>query len=142
MVKGDPMANNTGFTSAFKMENGAMSMQETRSSPNGAAVLFGTAVVPGTQDLTATDASFGAAILSVDKDLKADVKSMLKVDGQKATCWATVSAKIGTGFVTDVGVNSLVEMDPATGAMVKQMNLTTPIRETLTSRLKATSCTC
>ena len=125
-VKGDPDAKNTGFVSAFKVENGSVSMQETRSSPNGTAVLFGTVNIPGSQDLMATDASFGAAVISLGQDLKANVKSALKIGGQKATCWATVSEATGTGFVTDVGVNSLVEVDPASGALVKQMNLTTP----------------
>ena len=122
-VKGDPEAQNTGFMSAFKVENGAVSMQEAKSSPNGTAVLFGTVNIPGSTDLMATDASFGAAIVSVDQELKGSVKAALKIDGQKATCWAAVSAKTGTGFVTDVGVNSLNEVDPKTGELVKAMKL-------------------
>jgi hypothetical protein len=45
-VKGDPAVNNTGFLSVFPIENGRVSRNETRSSPNGTAVLFGTALIP------------------------------------------------------------------------------------------------
>ena len=125
-VKGDPAVNNTGFLSAFAVEDGALSMKETRSSPAGTAVLFGTVNIPGSHGkLLATDASFGAAIVAVGADLKASVAATLPIGNQNATCWATVSKSTGTGFVTDVAVNHLIEMDVETGALVEQTDLTT-----------------
>jgi hypothetical protein len=41
---------------------------------------------------------------------------------QLATCWSTISQSTGTGFVTDVGVNRLVEMDLMTGEVVGEVN--------------------
>ncbi|TVY43811.1 hypothetical protein LSUB1_G002161 [Lachnellula subtilissima] len=118
-VKGNPMVNNTGFISAFPVQNGCVSPQETRSSPNGTAVLFGVALLPGSNDkIFMTDASFGAVTVSLSAGLTGSTDASTKIDGQMATCWATFSEATGTAFVTDVLVNHLVEIDPATGAIV------------------------
>ncbi|MCJ1448750.1 MAG: hypothetical protein MMC23_009267 [Stictis urceolatum] len=122
-VKGNPAVNNTGFLSAFAVAQGAVSTKETRSSPAGTAVLFGTNQIPGTNNLLATDASFGAAILGTSANGEATVQKATKVANQKATCWVTVSKTTGSAFLTDVGVNHLLEMDTTTGA-IKEMNLT------------------
>ncbi|KAK1561606.1 uncharacterized protein LY79DRAFT_574047 [Colletotrichum navitas] len=113
-VKGDPTKNNTGFLASYQVQanKGAksVSQQDARSSPQGTAVLFGSSTIPGSKDLFVTDASFGAAVLSLDAKNNAAVKGKGAVDGQKATCWATVSPATNTAFVTDVGTNRLVEM--------------------------------
>ncbi|KAL2414167.1 hypothetical protein ABEF95_004076 [Exophiala dermatitidis] len=116
-VKGDPATGNTGFFSAFPViglgrhQSVSVSVQDVRSSPNGTAVLFGSANIPGTSSIFATDASFGAAILAVDpKSGQASLAAKQAIDGQKATCWATISPATSSAFVTDVGVNRLVEM--------------------------------
>ncbi|TVY57955.1 hypothetical protein LCER1_G002355 [Lachnellula cervina] len=119
-VKGNPMVNNTGFISAFPVDNGSVSPQEMRSSPNGTAVLFGVTLLPGSNDkIFMTDASFGAATVSLSAGLIGSTAASTKIDGQMATCWATFSGATGTAFVTDVLVNHLVEIDPASGAIVK-----------------------
>ncbi|KAG9769104.1 hypothetical protein KCU88_g6978, partial [Aureobasidium melanogenum] len=94
-VKGDPATGNTGFFSAFSVighgrhQSASVSAQDVRSSPNGTAVLFGSANIPGTSSVFATDASFGAAILAVDpKSGQASLAAKQAIDGQKATCWA------------------------------------------------------
>lgn len=110
MVKGDPAVNNTGFVASFPVENGQVSQQGTQSSPDGTLVLFGTAPIPGTSDIFATDASFGAAVLSIDSSGAATIKGKAAIDGQVATCWATVSTFSNSAFVTDVASNRLVEM--------------------------------
>ena len=128
-VKGDPTVNNTGFLSVFPVEkpaNGAacLSTKETRSSPNGTAVLFGSSTIPGMPNsLFVTDASFGAAVLSLDKSAKASVVGKQAIDGQKATCWATVSSATNTAFVTDVGVNHMVEMSLKDASIVGTLDL-------------------
>jgi len=123
LVKGDPTVNNTGFVSIFPVsDDGCVSTQGTQSSPAGTAVLFGTALIPGTTNVLATDASFGSAILNL-QTLTAPV-AVTKLADQKATCWAAVSQLTRTGFVTDVGVNHLVEVDLVSGAVVKELNST------------------
>ncbi|KAK4186430.1 hypothetical protein QBC35DRAFT_554143 [Podospora australis] len=146
-VKGDPAANKTGFLSAFSVQGASQSGRgggnsigaslartDTRNSPQGTAVLFGSQVIPGTKaNIFATDASFGAAILSVvDSDHRggggsdtkaAKVLARVEVPGQKATCWATISPATGTAFVTDVGVNRLIEMSLEDASILGELDL-------------------
>ncbi|KAH7386163.1 hypothetical protein BKA64DRAFT_645742 [Cadophora sp. MPI-SDFR-AT-0126] len=120
-VKGDPTKNNTGFLSVFPVVNNTVSQTETRSSPAGTAVLFGTALLPNSSDIFVTDASFGSATLSLSSANIASTVSSTKIADQKATCWAAFSALTGTAFVTDVAVNHLVEIDPSSGSIVKNL---------------------
>lgn len=123
-VKGNPAVNNTGFLSVFPVVNGTVSTQDTKSSPAGTAVLFGTALVPGSSNIFVTDASFGSATLSLSAGFIAKVTASTKIAGQVATCWATISDVTDSAFVTDVAVNHLVEVDPVTGALIKETTLT------------------
>ncbi|KAH6877052.1 hypothetical protein B0T10DRAFT_520486 [Thelonectria olida] len=115
-VKGDPTKNNTGFLSAFPVRESRrgsayVSHEGAQSSPEGTAVLFGSSTIPGSNDLFVTDASFGAAVLSVDSRTDmATIKGKGAIPNQKATCWVAVSAATKTAFVTDVATNRLVEM--------------------------------
>ncbi|KAM0231827.1 hypothetical protein ACHAP5_010927 [Fusarium lateritium] len=128
MVKGDPAVNNTGFLSSMNvmMSNGAASVskKEVRSSPNGTAVLFGSQIIPGTSKVFATDASFGAAILNVDPN-SCEVTTVATgaVEGQTATCWVAISPKTKTAFVTDVGMNRLVEMSLEDASVISELDL-------------------
>jgi hypothetical protein len=129
-VKGDPGNNNTGFLAAFPVQlacgtaAASVSQQGMQSSPAGTAVLFGAANIPGSTDLFVSDASFGGAILSIDPiSNNATVKGKAVVDGQQATCWAAVSLKTNTGFVTDVGVNRIVEMSLDNASIQKIIDL-------------------
>ena len=87
-VKGDPTKENTGFLSMLPIAEGVSAAQDTRSSPAGTAVLFGSAIIPGTNNLFATDAPFGAATILMDAQTK--VLSKATIGDQKATCWATI----------------------------------------------------
>lgn len=127
-VKGDPTVNNTGFLSMFPVlqaHNGEtkLSTEETRSSPNGTAVLFGSATIPNSTNLFVTDASFGAAILSVDETGQASSVSQQPIAGQKATCWATISGATNSAFVTDVGTNRIVEMSVQNASIIQILDL-------------------
>lgn len=120
-VKGDPTKNNTGFLSMLRISDGYAAAKDTRSSPAGTAVLFGSANIPGTNNLFATDASFGAAIISLDDTPQVLAKTT--IDGQNATCWAAISPLTKTAFVTDFAVNNLVEIDPASGELKQNVKL-------------------
>ena len=129
-VKGDPTKGNTGFLSSFGVEagcdRGQMMVSQTgvQSSPNGTAVLFGSSTIPGSTDLFVTDASFGAAVLSMDKATNvASVKGKSAIEGQKATCWATVSKATKTAFVTDVAMNRIVEMSVTDAKILNTIDL-------------------
>ncbi|EJT71833.1 hypothetical protein GGTG_11086 [Gaeumannomyces tritici R3-111a-1] len=129
-VKGDPPANKTGFLASFPVQAAAqnkaasLNAQGAQSSPQGTAVLFGSATIPGSRELFVTDASFGAAVLSVDAATgAATVKGKGAVDGQKATCWATINPATGTAFVTDVATNRLVEMSVKDASVMGQIDL-------------------
>src|SRR5690606_31914368 len=68
-VKGDTLTTRPGFLSAFTVKqssdgNGVPSLArvDTRSTPDDTAVLCGSQVIPGTSNVFATDASFGAAV--------------------------------------------------------------------------------
>jgi hypothetical protein len=121
-VKGDPPTNKTGFLSVFPVTNGQVSAQETRSSPAGTVVLFGSAPIPGSKDIFVTDAAFGSATLAIAADNKATVKAKTEVPDQAATCWATISDMTKTAFVTDVARNRLVEVDVQTGQLIATLN--------------------
>ncbi|KAL8832658.1 MAG: hypothetical protein Q9170_004798 [Blastenia crenularia] len=120
-VKGDPMKNATGFLSMLPIHKDCPATQDTRSSPAGTAVLFGSAVIPGTTDIFATDASFGAATISITGT--PTVLKKATIDGQGATCWAAISPLTNTAFVTDVLVNNLVEIDPNDGKILQNTPL-------------------
>ncbi|KAL2024239.1 hypothetical protein VTK56DRAFT_9395 [Thermocarpiscus australiensis] len=129
-VKGDPAKNKTGFIAAFPVEascgggaSPAVSAQGTMSSPEGTLVLFGSTPIPGSSDVFVTDASFGAAVLSIGTDLKATTKGRGAVNGQGATCWAAISPATKTAFVTDAGVNRLVEMSVNDASILNEIDL-------------------
>jgi hypothetical protein len=141
-VKGDPAVNNTGFLSVFPVEGNSgtnstscggtmssmptkLSTKETRSSPNGTAVLFGSQNIPRSNppQIFATDASFGAAILTVDNMMSAELSSKQALSDQKATCWATISTLTNTAFVTDVAINRIVEMSLKDASLVSVIDL-------------------
>ncbi|KAL8988746.1 MAG: hypothetical protein Q9169_008503 [Polycauliona sp. 2 TL-2023] len=122
-VKGDPMKNNTGFLSMLPVQKDNTATKDTRSSPNGTAVLFGSAIIPGTGDIFATDASFGAATISTSTNTKPSILHKTTIENQKATCWATISPLTGTAFVTDVLVDNLVEVDLKSGRVLQNTML-------------------
>jgi hypothetical protein len=129
-VKGDPTVNNTGFFSVFPVQakgwrgTASLAMTDVRSSPSGTAVLFGSQDIPGTSNVFVSDASFGAAVIAVDpKTNIASTVGSQAIDGQAATCWATISDVTNTAFVADVGVNRLVEMSLADASIVSILDL-------------------
>ncbi|GJN84363.1 hypothetical protein PLIIFM63780_007919 [Purpureocillium lilacinum] len=134
IVKGDPATNKTGFFSTFPVERKAacrggvgsatLSKTDTRSVPEGSAVLFGSQTIPGTSNVFATDASFGAMVLSINQTSRAATTvAKSPIEGQVATCWVTISSTTGTAFVTDVAVNRLVEMSLKDASIMSEIDL-------------------
>ena len=130
-VKGDPTVNDTGLFAVFPVENGnwrmpsTLSTTDTRSSPSGTAVLFGSVDIPGTSNVFVTDASFGAAIVAVDHTTnEASTVAKQAIEGQVATCWSTISSFTGTAFVTDVALPRIVEMSLKDASIISILDLT------------------
>lgn len=138
-VKGDPaVQGKRGFFSVFPVETdcsaagadmpATLARTDTRSSPLGTLVMFGSAPVPGSRngDVFVTDASFGAAIVRVDKQTdRAATVGNQDIAGQKATCWVAISPFTRTAFVTDVAVNRLIEMSVGDAGVLGEVNLAT-----------------
>jgi len=82
--------------------------------------MFGSVNIPGTNNIFVTDVTFGAVILSLSNLSKP--LAVTKIADQKATCWATTSSVTGTGFVDDVVLSQLTEIDLSTGAIVDEVN--------------------
>lgn len=138
-VKGDPTKNNTGFLASFPVNAAGqcqaafVGAEGSQASPNGTAVLFGSSPIAGSSDLFVTDASFGAAVLSMQQAAAAggsaqgsgalEVVGKGAIDNQKATCWVAISPATNTAFVTDVGVNHLVEMSLKDASILGETDL-------------------
>ncbi|CBF84006.1 predicted protein [Aspergillus nidulans FGSC A4] len=130
-VKGDGTANNTGHLSVFPVLYGdspetppTLSREDTRSSPNGTGLLFGSAIIPSSDTILVTDPGFGAAVLSVNRSThEAGLVAKTIIPGQTATCWAAYSAETNSIFVTDVAVNRLVELDAVDARILRITSL-------------------
>ena len=130
-VKGNPTKNNMGFLSAFSVTpaeqscNGneaTLQTMDTRSSPNGTAVLFGSFPIKGGSNIFATDASFGAAIISINDKGEGSTVTAQPIAGQKATCCVTISDASHSAFVTDVANPRIVEMSLTDAKILGQLD--------------------
>lgn len=131
-VKGDGMTT-MGFFGSYpvkracdtRKEKASVAQQGVRSAVNGTMVLFGSEPIEGTRDVFATDAAFGAAILSVDPYTKeAKLKAKQEIEGQMATCWSTISPVSKSAFVFDVAVNRIIEMSLKDASIISTLDLT------------------
>lgn len=127
-IKGNPATNTTGVLGVFDVQppcddHGAISVTEQGKLTDleGSIVLFGSSPIQGSSDIFVTDAAFGAAVVSVDAETgAANIKSKTTIAGQKATCWVAISPETETAFVTDVGLNRIVELS-VTDASIKSI---------------------
>lgn len=139
-IKGNPMDPSgafPGFISLFPIDSttGTIAQTDSRTTPNGTAVLFGSVIIPDTNTTTtilATDASFGS--LSIDLPFTSDltnpsaqlsntVLATTNLPNQIATCWAAISPVTDTAFLTDVAVNHLVEVDLQNGEVLADLRV-------------------
>ena len=125
MVKGGMDPTFAGFVAKFAVQDGTVATTATVTTPPSSGALFGAGLIPGSPNMILeSDASVGALILNID-DLAATT-AVVNITGQKASCWARVSTVTGTGFITDVLVNRLVEVDVHSGAIVTEYYAPTP----------------
>jgi hypothetical protein len=122
IVKGNGTSADPGFLAVFPIEQASStpSYDFTRASPEGAYFLFGSTTIPGTTKILASDAGFGAFIIDL---LEPEVPvAATNITNGKAPCWAITSPVSGTGFIDDVLVSQLVEVDLVTGAIVSSID--------------------
>lgn len=122
-VKGNPAVGNTGFIATYPVSHGVVSRQVTKSSPSGTTLPFGVSDI-GLGKFIMADPSVGGAILTIDPASFKTSATILTVAGQVAICWTAYSPVTKTAFLADAGVNRIVEVDPATGAIASEMVLT------------------
>lgn len=108
----------TGYLSVFSVENGKVGTINTKNFINGTSRLFGAVTIPGTNNIFAADPGVGSVILNLHRDNTASLIATTNVTDQATTCWAEVSPKTGTGFLSDNCRNHIVEVDLKTGAIV------------------------
>ena len=120
MIKSNGSASLPGFVSTFAVDKslGQVCMKGAEITPTGSIALFGTALIPGTNHVLASDAGFGALILDLE-DLSSPL-AVTNITNQMATCWAVQSPVTGTGFVNDIIVSHLVEVDLSNGDIVTE----------------------
>lgn len=123
IVKGNTI-NDTGFASVFPVRRGHVATKDVRSHPKGTSLLFGAFQIPGTENIFASDASFGGVILHVGHKDVITTSAKTAIPGQIATCWAEYSPVTGSAWVTDPLTNRLVEMDVTTSAIIHEFNVT------------------
>jgi hypothetical protein len=119
IVKGDGTSAHPGFIALYPVVGGKVSYSNSETHPAGTAIMFGSTNIPGTNNILVTDVTFGAVILSLS-DLSKPL-ALIKITDEKATCWAVTSSVTGTGFVDDVVLSQLTEIDLSTGAIVAEV---------------------
>ena len=117
-VKKDPMKNTTSFLSMLPVQKNGIDTQGIRSSPPGTQIHFGSTIIPDSNNILATGAAFGATTISTPV-----IVPKTTIENQSAASWAAVSPMTKTAFVTDVGRNNLVEVDPTSGEVLQNTPL-------------------
>lgn len=110
----------TGYMAKFAVEEGKVATVAEKATPPGSGALFGVTIIPGTDNkIFASDASLGGFILDLD-NLAGQPIATINVTNQRASCWAKISRFTGTGFLTDVLVNRLVEVSLEDGTILDE----------------------
>ena len=120
-VKGNAADNSTGYIMVYPVHGPFVSPAGKKNIQDGTITLFGSAQIPGTSRIVATDADVGGALIDIEKNNRVATKAIITVPGSKAECWAAYSSATGTVFITDGGVNSLIGINPWTGAVVSEL---------------------
>lgn len=130
-VKGDPTNNKTGFVSVYSVSGTSpfsqarVSAADNKSVVNGTNVLFGLQQIPESDNYFVADASFGAAIITLDEITEtSSILHKQEIPNQKATCWAAISFRSNSAYVTDPMLNHIVELSLADASILSILNTT------------------
>ncbi len=105
-VKGVPPT--PGFVAVWDIQDdGSLSADfQSVAPPEGGALPFSMTLIPGKNAILATDPAVGFTII----DLAGNASSAVKIDGQSAVCWSTLSTKTGNFYLTDIGTSTVTEV--------------------------------
>ncbi|KAF2723931.1 hypothetical protein K431DRAFT_263795 [Polychaeton citri CBS 116435] len=125
LIKGDAASPaKPGWVVAYAIEDGAISQTPVYTALDDVPMLFGSVfLADGT--LFSSDPSFGGAFITIGKDLKATVKKTVKVESQKAVCWAAYDHKLSTAYLIDAGADAIYKVDSETGVYDANITVTT-----------------
>jgi 6-phosphogluconolactonase (cycloisomerase 2 family) len=131
-IKGDG-GKNPGFVAAWEVKDKKLSKEFKKVTvPDGGNLPFGMAVIPDKNAILATDPAAGFEVLDLSSvsgnAKKFEGKSnVVKIDGQKAVCWAAHSKKTGNFYLSDIGTSKVTEVNidgnSLKGKVVKQVDL-------------------
>ncbi|RFN44690.1 3-carboxymuconate cyclase protein [Fusarium flagelliforme] len=117
-IKGDGMTS--GYIYAYKIENGAVSEEAVESRPENLPLPFAISFVDDYSALVATPA-YGAAFVSIAKDLSVTTDAIVNVTGQMATCWTAKSTDTGSIYLLDAGVPDVYAVNTETKALSRTL---------------------
>ncbi|KAI1793083.1 hypothetical protein LXA43DRAFT_279796 [Ganoderma leucocontextum] len=106
-VKGVPPT--PGFIAVWDVQNdGSLSADCNKvAPPQGGALPFSMTLIPGKNAVLSTDPAVGFDVF----DLSGNNSAAVKIDGQSATCWSSVSKKTGNFYLTDIGTSVVTEVN-------------------------------
>ncbi|KAM5535867.1 hypothetical protein V8D89_010485 [Ganoderma adspersum] len=122
-VKGVPPT--PGFIALFDVkDDGSLSADFQKVTPPlGGGLPFSMTLIPGKNAVLSTDPAVGFDVL----DLSGNSSAAVKIDGQSATCWSSLSKKTGNFYLTDIGTSIVTEVnvdDNLKASIVAQYNQT------------------
>ncbi|PIL31344.1 hypothetical protein GSI_06042 [Ganoderma sinense ZZ0214-1] len=105
-VKGVPPT--PGFIALFDVkDDGSLSADFKKVAPPGNGALpFSMTLIPGKNAVLSTDPAVGFDVF----DLSGNSSSAVKINGQSATCWSSLSKKTGNFYLTDIGTSIVTEV--------------------------------
>ncbi len=105
-IKGVPPT--PGFLAVWDVQDdGSLSADFKQvAPPSGGALPFSMSLIPGKNAVLSTDPAVGFDII----DLAGNASSAVKIDGQSAVCWSTLSTKTGNFYLTDIGTSTVTEV--------------------------------
>lgn len=111
-----------GFVETWPVDKkaGIVSNVGTKTQPKGTFALFGATLVPGTNNVFASEGKYGAVVM--DMAALEDPITITNITDQTATCWTGISAFTGTGFVDDIGISHIVEVDLTNGDILASVD--------------------
>ncbi|KAI1793076.1 hypothetical protein LXA43DRAFT_279477 [Ganoderma leucocontextum] len=106
-VKGVPPT--PGFIAVWDVQNdGSLSADFNKvAPPQGGALPFSMTLIPGKNAVLSTDPAVGFDVF----DLSGNNSAAVKIDGQSATCWSSLSKKTGNFYLTDIGTSIVTEVN-------------------------------
>lgn len=123
-VKGNAATNITGFLAVYPVVDHRVSQVAVKSTPQGTGVLFGAAPLDANRIIVADPSFGGAAVLTINPASNdVSTASLITAVNSSAICWVAYAPRTGSAYLTDAAQNRVVEVDTATGEIVKTLQL-------------------